>query len=52
LVVFKARQRSRCSKNRGKNEIDDHSRKPLFKPPNGKSKAKWKGKEKKTMETV
>eukprot|EP00253_Pinus_taeda_P030758 PITA_30758 len=35
--------------NRGKNERDDQSRKPLFKPPNGKSKAKWKGKEKKTV---
>ena len=34
--------------NRGKNERDDHSRKPPFKPPNGKSKAKWKGKEKNT----
>lgn len=37
--------------NRGKNERDDHSRKPLFKPPNGKSKVKWKGKEKKTKAT-
>ena len=33
--------------NRGKNERDDHSRKPPFKPPNNKSKEKWKGKEKK-----
>lgn len=33
--------------NKGKNEGDDHSRKPLFKPPNGKSIEKWKGKEKK-----
>lgn len=32
--------------NMGKNERDDQSRKPPFKPPNGKSKAKWKGKEK------
>lgn len=34
---------------RGKNERDDHSRKPPFKPPNGKSKAKWKGEEKKMV---
>ena len=37
--------------NRGKNEKDDHSRKPPFKPPNGKPKAKWKGKEKKMAST-
>lgn len=35
--------------NKGKSERDDHSRKPSFKPPNGKSKEKWKGKEKKTV---
>eukprot|EP00253_Pinus_taeda_P026054 PITA_26054 len=34
--------------NRGKNERDDHSKKPPFKPLNDKSKAKWKGKKKKT----
>jgi len=34
--------------NRGKNEREDQSKKPPFKPPNGKSKVKWKGKEKKT----
>ena len=33
--------------NRVKNERDDQSKKPPFKPPNSKSKAKWKGKEKK-----
>eukprot|EP00253_Pinus_taeda_P025542 PITA_25542 len=32
---------------KGKNERDDQSRKSPFKPPNGKSKAKWKGEEKK-----
>lgn len=36
---------------RGKNERDDQSKKPLFKPPNGKSKEKWKGKENKTATT-
>ena len=35
--------------NRGKNEREDQSKKPPSKPPNGKSKVKWKGKEKKTM---
>eukprot|EP00253_Pinus_taeda_P019006 PITA_19006 len=35
-------------KNKGKNEREDQSRKPSSKPPNGKSKEKWKGKEKKT----
>jgi len=37
--------------NRGKNEREDQSRKPPFKPPNGKSKVKWKWKEKKTIAT-
>ena len=37
--------------NRGKHERDDQSRKPPFKPPNGKSKVKWKGKEKKIATT-
>ena len=37
--------------NKGKNERDDHSIKPPFKPPNGKYKAKWKGKENKTATT-
>ena len=31
--------------NRGKNERDDHFKKPPFKPPNGKPKVKGKGKE-------
>eukprot|EP00253_Pinus_taeda_P027882 PITA_27882 len=34
--------------NMGNNEREDQSKKPPFKPPNRKSKAKWKGKEKKT----
>ena len=34
--------------NRGKNERDDHFKKPPFKPPNGKPKVKGKGKEKRT----
>jgi len=38
-------------KNRGKNERDDHSKKPHFKPPNGKSKVKGNGKEKRTTST-
>jgi len=32
---------------KGKNERDDHSRKPPFKPPNDKSKTRWNGKENK-----
>ena len=35
--------------NWGKNERDDQSKKLPFKPPNGKSKMKWKGKEKKKV---
>jgi len=37
--------------NRGKNERDNHFKKPPFKPPNGKPKVKGKGKEKKTTST-
>ena len=37
--------------NRGKNERDDHFKKPPFKPPNGKPKVKGKGKEKRTTST-
>ena len=37
--------------NRGKNERDDHFKKPPFKPPNGKPKVKGKGKEKRVAST-
>eukprot|EP00253_Pinus_taeda_P032964 PITA_32964 len=37
--------------NGGKNERDDHLKKPPFKPPNGKPKVKGKGKEKRTPST-
>ena len=37
--------------NRGKNERDDHFKKPPFKPPNGKPKVNGKGKEKMTAST-
>jgi len=37
--------------NKGKNERDDHFKKPPFKPPNCKPKVKGKGKEKRTTST-
>lgn len=37
--------------NRGKNERDDHFKKPPFKPPKGKPKVKRKGKEKRMTST-